>query len=302
MTQAGTTTIDTSAMASLRRTIDRALARPGFVLVVSGAGVSVESGIATYRGKDGLWTANGGAAMARAMAGYWLQYPRQSWNWHLAQRAVAQAAEPNAAHRALVDLETGLRLRFRLVTQNVDRLHLRAGNSAERTVEIHGHLDGMRCSAGCSGVMPVPSPFDAWQPGRELSDSECGLLTCARCGSIARPHTLGFDEFYDEENYHIHTACSWATRSSLVLTVGTSGGVRIAHRIAGIAQRSGAAVVDINPHDNELRRLALSGPLGVAIQAPAGAGVPKVVEAILAALPQCPYESRRLNSTGSVTL
>ena len=251
----------------------------GNVVFVTGAGISAESGIRTYRGEDGMWTTDGAAAMSRATMAYFSRYPERSWQWHLSRRAEALNAEPNAAHRSLADLEPILGDRFSLITQNVDRLHSRAGNSADRTIEIHGHYGGMRCTAGCVGVLPIPGEFDAWcdeSDWPELRD----LLVCPTCGFATRPHVLWFDEFYDEANYRMKTAGSLAARSSLCVTVGTSGGVPVAARLAGIAAKAGAVLIDVNPTDGDLRQLALRSPGGAVVAAPASEAIPAIADII----------------------
>ncbi len=251
----------------------------GSVVFVSGAGISAESGVRTYRGEDGMWTTDGAAAMSKATLAYFSRYPERSWQWHLDRRAEVLSAEPNAAHEALVRLEAVLGDRFALITQNVDRLHIRAGNSTRRTVEIHGHYGGMRCTAGCVGVVPIPNEFDAWRDEPnwpKLRD----LLVCLRCGFATRPHVLWFDEFYDEANYRMKTAGSLAARASLCVTVGTSGGVPVAARLAGIAAKAGAVLIDVNPTDGDLRQLALRSPGGAAIAAPASDAIPVIVDLI----------------------
>lgn len=251
----------------LRATINQAMAEPGHVLVITGAGISAESGIPTYRGAGGLWTEEGSGAMEMATAGFYATHPDQSWKWYLERRATARAAQPNPAHEAIARLEETLGDRFRLVTQNVDRLHVRAGNTLDRTIEIHGHLEAMRCWKGCEGIVAIPE---------NGSDFEC-----SGCGGPMRPHILWFDEFYTEEEYRVRTAEGWAIRAALVITIGSSGTVPISGRLAGIARRSGAALIDVNPEDGHLRRLALGTARGGAIAATACDAVPELVDLVI---------------------
>lgn len=242
--------------AGLHEAVARGIERGGNVLIVTGAGISVASGIRTYRGDGGLWTEEGSTAMARATAAFFFRKPEQSWAWHLARRTEVHGASPNTAHHAVADLEKRLGKRMTLVTQNIDRLHLRAGSTPERTIEVHGHVDGMRCSAGCDGVVPIPSEFDGWIDGDVIGDEHRELLVCPKCGFVTRPHVLWFDEFYDEEHFRMRSAGRAAAHASLCITVGTSGGVPLATRLAGIAAKARAVLIDINPHDNALRHLA----------------------------------------------
>jgi NAD-dependent deacetylase len=147
--------------------------------------------------------------------------------------------------------------RFMLIAQNIDRLHRRAGSPPDGMIELHGHLEGMRCGGGRPGVWPIPEAFDGWTENDELADDHLELLVCPRCGSFARPHVLWFDEFYDEENYGFASAQHAVANASLCITAGTSGGVPVAERLAGIAERAGATLIDVNTRDNRLRQLAV---------------------------------------------
>jgi NAD-dependent deacetylase len=106
--------------------------------------------------------------------------PEAIWAWYLYRRAVCRSAAPNAAHLALVELEKALENRFALVTQNVDGLHRRAGNSQQRTFEIHGYADMMRCSRDCrASLTPIPDEVStAWPKERTVGDDERHLLRC----------------------------------------------------------------------------------------------------------------------------
>ena len=139
-----------------------------------------------------------------ATAAAFARMPEEVWRWYLFRRGVCRAAAPNAAHLALVRLEQRLGERFLLVTQNVDGLHLRAGNSPERTYQIHGNIDFCRCIRGCPpAVRPMPAALAVdWPKERSLTDAELGALRCD-CGDWLRPHVLWFDESYDEPRYRV---------------------------------------------------------------------------------------------------
>ena len=249
----------------------------GNVVVITGAGVSIASGLRAYRGAGGRWTEVGSGAMVKATASYFHRDPEESWAWHLARRSEVLAAEPNVAHHAIADLEAAFSTRFTLITQNIDRFHLRAGNTPDRVIELHGYLDGMRCTGECDGVMPVPDGLHSWGPDDAIEDDHLEVLVCPVCGLATRPHVLWFDEFYDEEHYRIDTAQRAVANASLCITVGTSGGVPVAERLAGIAVEAGATHIDVNPHDNELRQFALHSG-GVAVMESASAAMPLIAE------------------------
>ncbi|MBI3725636.1 RNA polymerase subunit sigma, partial [bacterium] len=195
--------------ASLGETLARAGASPGKVLVLTGAGISAESGIPTFRGEEGYWKVGSRNYHPEELATHeaFLRMPDEIWAWYLHRRSVCRAASPNPAHRALVRLEEALGERFALVTQNVDGLHLRAGSSPARTLEIHGNIDFVRCSGSCSLRSPVPRELSLdWPRGKPLGDEDRKLLRCARCGESARPHVLWFHEYYEEELYRSTSA------------------------------------------------------------------------------------------------
>ena len=265
--------------AGAQERIAAAVAQPGLIVVLTGAGVSAQSGIRTYRGEGGRWTDGGVVAMNRATMAYFQRHPEQAWLWNLGRRTEMRSAEPNRAHTSIAGLGSQVGARMRLITQNIDRLHIAAGSTPERTIEIHGHLQGMRCSAGCVGVLPIPDHFDGWGEDGTIGEREMDLLMCPVCGFATRPHVLWFDEMYDEVHYQARTADSWVARAALCITVGTSGEIPVAPRLATIAQRAGALLVDVNPHDNALRQLAHDTG-GITVDALATSGVPAVVAAI----------------------
>jgi NAD-dependent deacetylase len=122
----------------------------GLIVFLTGAGISAESGVPTFRGPEGYWRVGSRHYQPTelATAAAFAQIPEEVWRWYLYRRAVCRVAEPNAAHLALVEAERRLGERFLLVTQNVDGLHGRAGSSAARTYQIHGNIDFCRCAAG----------------------------------------------------------------------------------------------------------------------------------------------------------
>jgi NAD-dependent deacetylase len=264
-------------------TIGLAVAEGDSVVAITGAGVSAESGLRTYRGDGGLWTEEGMSAMTMATAAYFVRYPQKSWEWYLKRRIDARQATPNRAHDAAADLARALGDRFTLITQNIDRLHHRAGMPLDRQVEIHGHHEGMRCAGECTGVEPIPDRFDAWTEEDSLTDDDKQLLTCSRCDDLMRPHVLWFDEFYDDTHYGIHTAQGAVARASICITAGTSGGVPIAERLATIAAKAGATLIDVNPDDNALRRLALDRG-GHALEGTAGEVLPDLAAVVRSAV------------------
>src|SRR5512144_3067857 len=126
-------------------------ARSGNVVALTGAGISAESGIPTFRGAEGYWVVGSRNYMPQEMAtrAMFERDPAEVWRWYLYRFGVCKDARPNDGHRALAALERALGDAFALVTQNIDGLHVRAGSSRERTFEIHGDAGLVRCADEC---------------------------------------------------------------------------------------------------------------------------------------------------------
>jgi NAD-dependent deacetylase len=254
-------------------------------LVLTGAGISAESGIPTFRGAEGYWVVGSRNYQPEQLAtrSAFARDPALVWGWYLHRRGVCRRAAPNAAHRALVELERARGDRFLLLTQNVDGLHLLAGHhSAARCLQIHGNLHWMRCTRERCGVLtPVPEslPLD-WPRGRSPMPQELALLRCAACGETARPHVLWFDECYDEEHFHYDTALAAAESCALLLVIGTSGATSLPAQVVERAARAGAALVIVNAEPSPFSRLAEAAG-GMFLQGTAVTLVPQLVARIM---------------------
>ena len=183
------------------------------VFVLTGAGVSAESGLKTFRDQGGLWEGHRVEEVATPEA--WAEDAARVWRFYSQRRRDAGKAEPNAAHRALAEMEARLGERFFLCTQNVDNLHERAGS--RRLVHMHGELFVSRCEDWGSGV---------WGCGREpfsdegVYETEAAIPRCA-CGGRIRPHIVWFGETpLEMERIEREIA-----RATVMLVVGTSGAV-----------------------------------------------------------------------------
>jgi NAD-dependent deacetylase len=241
--------------------LGRAASGAGRVVVLTGAGISAESGIPTFRGPEGYWKVGSRNYRPMELATHeaFLRVPDDVWGWYLYRRATCHAAAPNAAHRALVGLERALGDRFLLVTQNVDGLHLRAGNSLPRTHQIHGNIDFVRCAVDCTTeIRPLPEELgDAWEKGRLPGDREHALLRCPRCGGPARPHVLWFDEYYDEERFHFTSSLRAAESAALLVVVGTSGATNLPTQMCELAARRGTPMLVVDPEPTPFAALAV---------------------------------------------
>jgi NAD-dependent deacetylase len=270
----------------LQAALDHARRASGLVIALTGAGISAESGIPTFRGQDGYWTVGSTVYHPQELAtqAAFRRIPVDVWQWYLYRRAVCRRARPNPAHHALVRLEQGLGDRFRLITQNVDGLHLRAGQSVPRTYQIHGNIDFMRCADECSTQLtPVPDALDEIEAGQVLTEAQVALLVCPRCQGRARPHVLWFDESYDEPLFRYQSSIDAATRAALVLVVGTSASTTLPWHVVEIGARQGAALVDINIEHNPFARIAESVDVGCAVRGSAAEHIPAIVDHLLAA-------------------
>ena len=148
------------------------------------------------------------------------EYPWEVWDWYLTRIYKHRRAQPNDGHQALVELEKLLDDRFRLITQNVDGLHLKAGNSSEKVYEIHGNLNYMRIfDASRPNLLPMPHFVEELDPNEPL-DEEVKSKLCDEAGNLMRPHILWFDEIYNEELYRSESTLKAAQEADLVLTIG----------------------------------------------------------------------------------
>jgi NAD-dependent deacetylase len=199
------------------------------VFVLTGAGISAESGLPTFRASDGLWAGHRveDVCTPEALEGN----PALVWEFYSQRRAQGAAAEPNAAHRALADVEAQIGDRFFLCTQNVDDLHERAGS--QRLVHMHGELAKSRCEAEC-GRPPVED--------RNVYKSLDEVQRCA-CGARLRPHIVFFGEIPLEMN-RIQRKLD---ESTVMVVIGTSGSVYPAANFVNWARQAGARTVYVGP-------------------------------------------------------
>lgn len=265
--------------------LERARKASGLVVVLTGAGISAESGIPTFRGEEGYWTVGSAVYRPEEMATSiaFQRMPVDVWQWYLYRRTVCRRAAPNPAHQALVTLEQGLGNRFRLITQNVDGLHLRAGNSQERTYQVHGNIDFMRCAHACSASLwPIPDSIGEVEKDTALDEAQIEALRCPDCGARARPHVLWFDESYDELRFRFNSALDAAQRASFILVVGTSASTNLPWHVVQIGAHSGAVLIDVNVADNAFAEVARAAAHGFALRGAAADIVPGLVAQLTA--------------------
>jgi NAD-dependent deacetylase len=230
----------------------------GSVAVLTGAGVSAESGIPTFRdAQTGLWARYSPHELATPAA--FLRNPRLVWEWYAHRRSLAEATAPNPAHTALAAFEQRI-AEFTLITQNVDGLHWRAGS--QNVVELHGNITRTKCFD--EGIIVERWPATDEVPPR-----------CPHCGGRLRPNVVWFGEALPVEAWDLARAA--AQRCQVFLSIGTSGVVRPAADLPFYAKRHGAYIADIN--------LEASEPNGVfdeQLIGPAGQILPQLLAALRA--------------------
>jgi NAD-dependent deacetylase len=269
-----------SALTSLLKT---ALARPGRCLFLTGAGISAESGIPTFRGPEGYWRVGSRNFHPQELAtrAAFEAMPSAVWGWYLHRYRTCAQAQPNRAHHALVQAAQLLGERFLLITQNVDGLHRRAGSPAEQTYEIHGNIAYVRCSAGCAGLAPLADLADLFpvEPAGSAAPPRAlpAAFHCRACRAPLRPHVLWFDERYDEPLFRFESSRRAAASAALLVVIGTTGSTNLPQQIAELAARSGCPLVVINAEPNPFSEWVESSANGVYLEGSAGDWVPALL-------------------------
>jgi NAD-dependent deacetylase len=204
--------------------------------VLTGAGISAESGVPTFRGSEGLWGKFRPEELATMDA--FLANPKIVWEWYNWRRDLIAKVRPNPGHYAIAEM-AGLFDDFTLITQNVDGLHRRAGSS--RVLELHGNINHNKC-ASCHRL-----------PADLIIDPET-LPVCPTCGGKIRPDVVWFGEMLPEDV--IEEAFAVAERVELFFSIGTSAIVHPAASLPVAAKRAGATLIEINPEETPLTPLA----------------------------------------------
>lgn len=268
--------------------VAQVLSRASKVVVLTGAGISAESGIPTFRGADGFWTVGSENYRPQELATWekFNEMPEELWRWYQYRWGICRKAQPNPGHHALVELEGLVRGDFTLVTQNIDGLHLEAGSDRQRLYEIHGRIDEMRCDERIEGAclhgldLNDPANFAKVKatlvktppPAKEEAD-EC-LHCCSLCGVRQRPKILWFDESYNEAIYGLQNVKAATQACDVLLIIGTQLTTGLPSTMAGIALSSGATIIKMDT----LVDLADERSAGMLhIQAKSGQALPRII-------------------------
>ncbi|MBN2566417.1 MAG: NAD-dependent deacylase [Candidatus Eisenbacteria bacterium] len=227
------------------------------LVVITGSGVSQESGVPTFRGEDGLWKEHRAEELATRRA--FEADPILVWSWYDYRRQLVAEAQPNAAHRAIADLENSF-AEFSLITQNTDGLHERAGSRAP--IELHGNIWRARCTRERTVIELTANPLPEIPP------------RCRKCGSLLRPDVVWYGEPLPVKAYE--RSHELAARCDAMLVVGTSAIVHPAASLPLVAKHGGALVIEINTSFTPISALVDATLLGRA-----GDVLPELVDRIL---------------------
>lgn len=226
------------------------------VLVITGAGVSAESGIPTFRGKDGYWRNLDPMTLATPEA--FARDPELVWQWYRERRERIRAAEPNMAHEAITRLSI-LAPEFLLVTQNVDDLHARAGIATGKMVQIHGDIFVTHCSR-CN---------------EQDKAQENGVPTCSKCGALMRPRVVWFGEMLDPAKIDSVEQFLDGGPCDIVIVAGTTATFGYIVDWATRASADRGELIEVNPEETALSRFATK-----IIREPAAIALPRIVNEI----------------------
>jgi NAD-dependent deacetylase len=241
------------------------------VLIITGAGVSAESGIPTFRGKDGYWRNLDPIKLATPEA--FARDPELVWQWYRERRRRIRNAQPNAAHEAIANLAQSAD-EFLLVTQNVDDLHKRAGLAKAEMVQIHGDIFVTRCSR-CDFWHPPSSDYGAAGEQQQQQEQN-GVPRCAKCDAPMRPGVVWFGEplplreTQRVEKYLQRDPCG------VVIVAGTTATFGYIIDWALRASRRGGQLIEVNPEETSLSRFATR-----LVREPAAVALPLIVDQMI---------------------
>ena len=251
---------DPTALDAARRLIDSARC----VVALTGAGLSTESGIPDFRGPRGVWTKNPAAEKQSTIVHYLADPEVRKAAWRARLDSPAWTAEPNAGHRALVALERRGKLHA-LVTQNIDELHQRAGQSSRLVIEVHGSMRRVMCWQ-CGRRAPMDEALARVRAGEEDP-------RCLECGGILKSDTISFGQALVSEV--IDRAMIAAAEADLLIAIGTTLQVYPVAGMVPIAAHAGAGIILVNDQAtamDELADVAIREPIGEALAALCGQG------------------------------
>lgn len=224
------------------------------IVFFSGAGISAESGIPTFRGKDGIWNKLNPKELANFNA--FIKNPKLVWEWYNYRKSIVHQAKPNPGHLAIVEMEKSVK-NVIVITQNVDNLHRRAGSKT--VYELHGNIESNFC-------VKCKKHYD------EELDFNDGIPTCT-CGGLIRPDVVWFGELLPAEQFQLSEKA--ARNCDLFFIVGTSAVVYPAASLVKVAKSNGAFLVEVNIEETEATSI-----VDVSLFGESGKILPQIVEQI----------------------
>merc|ERR1719159_1994689 len=250
-------------------TIAQVIRRSRKVVLLTGAGVSAESGIPTFRGSDGFWTIGSENYRPQEMATFEMfnKLPEELWKWYHMRWSICRNASPNPGHKAVVELEKMITSQegstFDLITQNIDGLHLDAGSKLKNTYQVHGSMNFMRCDESVEGSCCHGLSHHSEDPemlkqlragvlpwGKEWTEEEVmadPIPRCKTCGTRCRPHVLWFDECYNEAWYSRVSALNAADAADCLVVVGTTLTTGLPSEVVRKARQRGIPIINLDP-------------------------------------------------------
>ena len=224
------------------------------IVFITGAGISAESGIPVFRGKDGIWNKFKPEELANFNA--FLKNPELVWEWYQHRRKIVEESKPNPGHLAIAEFEKFFP-DVKVITQNVDNLHKRA--QSKTVYELHGNIERNYCIK-CKKVYYKDLPFEGKLP-------QCG------CGGLIRPDVVWFGEYLPEDQFNASSEA--AENCDIFFVVGTSAIVFPAASLIYTAKESGAYLIEINIEETEISRLVHLSLFGKA-----GEVLPEILEGL----------------------
>lgn len=254
-----------------------------------GAGISAESGIPTFRGKDGYWVSGSKNYKAEDIATFRMFNiaSQEVWKWYIYRKSVTEKAKPNLSHLLLKEIEDQIEDSFALISQNVDGLHRKSGHSEERTFLIHGDFDFVRCGDECSKELyPFPKEINLMDRKKDLiTESEWKALRCPKCGEDLRPHVLWFDEYYNEKYFKRDSVLRISKQTGILFVIGTSGATNLPRMIVRNVLAKGGMVVEVNIEDSYFSELLRNKKNGMVIHQKSSPFLKKLNDEIKKQLP-----------------
>jgi len=249
-----------------------------------GAGISAESGIPTFRGKDGYWISGSKNYKAQEIGTkkFFNVASHEVLKFYLYRKSITEFAEPNQSHLMLKEIEDLLSNNFALISQNVDSLHKKAGNSDKRTYLIHGDHDFMRCGDECSNELyPFPNGIELKDRKKDqLTENEIELLKCPKCQEDLRPHVLWFDEYYNEKFFRKDSVLRISKQTGILFILGTSGETTLPQIVAKNVLAKSGTVVEVNISDSYFSKLLTNKVNGIVINSKSSPFLTKLKDTI----------------------